>query len=259
MVAILDALRGRMAQREANSLDTIAAGARAAARGEAYDAGAIERALAETGKTLADFEQAIEVARKRLAWLADFDRLAAATAKVRKLEAAAAAEQAKMDAARAAFMERANAIDADLVIHRTACEKGNTARDNLLDPRDVPPGSIGDQYRAAVSEAEAAEAACERAQQEVKEQTERIRSEEQWIKQLTSDDGGPKRIKPSGLPSLGPQPQPDEAQRVQQHRLALARAQRRKAEAEAALVEAEKDTARCRKAVDALIPDVLKS
>lgn len=259
MAALLDALRGRIATRNMNAHDTIAAGARAAARGESYDAGAVERAMAETGTTLADFERAIEVARKRLAWLADFDRLAAATAKMRKLEATAAAEKAKMDAARAAFIERANAIDTDLAIHRTACEKGNMARGNLLDPREVPAGTVGDRYREAVSDRDAADAAVEQAQRDVREHTARIKSEQEWIAQLIDGDDGPKRIRPSAIPSLGPQPQPGESQRVQEHRAALARAQRRKAEADAALVEAEKAAARAHKAVEALIPDVLKS
>lgn len=259
MAALLDALRGRIATREANALDTIAAAARAVARGDAYDAGAVEKAMAETAMTLPDFERAVEVARKRLAWLADFDRLAAATAKVRKLEAAAAAEQAKMEAARAAFIERASAIDADLAIHRTACEKGNTARGYLLDPREVPPGTVGDRYRVAVGEADAAEAALQQAERDVREHAARIKSEQEWIAQLIDGDDGPKRIRPSALPSLGPQPQPGESQRVQEHRAALARAQRRKAEADAALVEAEKVAARAHTAVEALIPEVLKT
>lgn len=259
MAALLDALRGRIATRALTAHDTIAAGARAAARGDSYDAGAVEKAMTETGTTLADFERAVEVARKRLAWLADFDRLAAATAKARKLEAAAATEKAKFEAVRVAFIERANAIDADLAIHRTACDKGNTARGNLLDPREVPAGTVGDRYREAVSEAEAADAAVGQAERDVREHAARIKSEHEWIKQLTEGNGGPKQIKPSALPSLGPRPQPDESERVQQHRAALARAQRRKAEADAALGEAEKAAARAHKTVEALIPDVLKS
>jgi hypothetical protein len=106
MVALLDALRGRVKQREGNALDTIAAAARAAARGETYDVGAIEKALAETRQTPGDFERAVELARKRLAWLADFEKLASATTKVTKLESTAEAEKAKFEAARRAFMER---------------------------------------------------------------------------------------------------------------------------------------------------------
>lgn len=256
MVALLDALRGRMATREANALDAIAAGARAAARGDAYDAGAVEKAMADTGKTLADFEQAVEVASKRRAWLAEFDRLAAATTKVNKLEAAAAAEKQKMEAARAAFIERANAIDAELAVHRLACERGSAARSNLLDPRHVP-GVVGDRYRAAVGEAESADAAVEAAQRAVKEQAERIKSAEGWIAQITNERAA--TVKPDRILTASNNPLPAEPQKLQEHRNALARAQRRKAEAEAALVEAEKVAARCRKAVEALVPEVIKA
>lgn len=256
MAALLDALRGRMATREANALDTIAAGARAAARGETYDAGAVEKAMADTGTTLVDFERAVEVASKRRAWLADFDRLVAATAKVGKLEAAAAAEKAKFEAAHKAFIERANAIDAELAVHRAAQDKGQEARGNLLDPRHVP-GLIGDKYRAAVHDAEEAAAALDRAQRDVREQAARIKSETEWIADLTGEGTGPKQIKPSAL--LGGQAERGESPRVQEHRTFLARAMRRKAEADAALVEAEKVAARCRKAVEALVPEVIKS
>lgn len=259
MQQLLDALRTRLATRDMNAHDTIAAAARAAARGETFDAATLERAMADTGTTLNDFEEAVEVARKRVAWLADFDRLAAATAKVRKLETVAAAEKAKMEAARAAWLERASAIDAELAIHRTACDKGNAARGNLLDPRDVPAGTVGDRYRAAVDERQMADVAVEQARREVREQAARIKSEEEWIAQLTDGGSGPKVIRPSVLPSLGPHPQHGESQRLQEHRAALARAQRRKAEADAALVEAEKTAARAHKTVEAMIPDVLKA
>lgn len=256
MAALLDALRGRIATREANAHDTIAAGARAAARGESYDAGAVERALSETGTTLTDFERAVDLARRRHAWLADFDRLNAATARIKKLETAAAAEKAKMEAARTAFIERASVIDAELKTLRAACDRGNAARDNLLDPREVPPGTVGDKYRAAVNEAQAADVAVATAQREVRELAGRIKSESAWIAQLLNDDGGPPQIKPSALSAQTPAP--PESPRVAEHRLALARAQRRKAEADAALGEAEKAAARAHKTVDALTLEVLK-
>lgn len=256
MPALLEALRGRLATREANALDTIAAGARAAARGESYDAGAVEKALADTGKTLTDFERAVEVASKRLAWLADFDRLAAATAKVNKLEAAATSEKQKMEAARAAFIERANAIDAELAVHRVAREKGTSARSNLLDPRHVP-GLIGDKYRAAISDADAADSAVQSAQSAVREHAARIKSEEGWIKQLTNEQAG--TLKPDRIMRASGNPFPEESYKLQDHRNALASAQRRKAAADADLVEAEKVAARCRKAVEALVPEVIKA
>lgn len=255
MVAILDALRGRVRQRENNALDTIAAAARAAARGETYDVGAIEKALAETRQTTADFEHAVELARKRLAWLADYGKLASATTKVAKLESSAEAEKAKFEAARRAFMEKAESLDADLRTARTLRDKGNQARGQLLDPRVVP-GSIGEKYRDAVAEHEAAVQVLDGARRSLREIVEKVKSEEGWIKQLTADDE--KQLHPDRIMIKSP-PYPGETSKLEQHRLALARAERRRAEAEAQLAEAEKSVDRAARAVESLVGDVLKS
>lgn len=255
MPAILEALRGRMIQREANAIDTVVAGARAAVRGESFDVGSLEKALADTGKTMADFEEIVDQARQRRAWLADFDKLASVTSKVKKLEAAAAAEREKFEAAHAAFIERSNAIDSELAIYRTAKEKGEVARSGLLDPRAVP-GTVGEKYREALAESDAAASAVERARREIREQSERVKSEEGWITQLTGEET--QDIKPVRL-LKGDHPAEAESFRLQDHRLALARAQRRKEAAEAELVEAEKAAAKARKALDAIIPEVLKA
>jgi hypothetical protein len=255
MVAILDALRGRVKQREGNALDTIAAAARAAARGETYDVGAIEKALAETRQTPGDFERAVELARKRLAWLADFEKLASATTKVTKLESTAEAEKAKFEAARRAFMEKADALDADLRTARTLRDKGSQARDQLLDPRDVP-GTIGEKYREAVAEKEAADVMLEGAARDLREIVAKVKSEEGWIKQLTAEDE--KELRPDRIFTKSAKP-PEESYKVEDHRRALARAQRRRAEAEAQLTEAEKIAARAARAVEAIISDVLKA
>jgi hypothetical protein len=255
MVAILDALRGRVKQREGNALDTIAAAARAAARGETYDVGAIEKALVETRHTTADFERAVELARKRLAWLADFEKLASATTKVAKLESTAEAEKAKFEAARRAFMEKADAIDADLRTARIVRDKGAQARSQLLDPRDVP-GVIGEKYREAVAEKEAADVILGDATRALREIVERVKSEEGWIKQLTAADE--KELRPDRILTKSAAP-PQEHYRLEDHRRALARAQRRRAEAEAQLTEAQKVAARATRAVEAMIGDVLKA
>ena len=255
MPAILEALRGRMIQREANALDTVVAGARAAARGESFDVGSLEKALAETATTVDDFEVMVTQARKRRAWLADFDKLTNATAKLKKLEAAATAEHEKFDAIHTAFIERMTAIDSEIATYRTARDNGQTARVNLLEPKNVP-GSIGEKYREAVAESEAAASAVDQARRDIREQTSQIESEEEWITQIVGESA--REITPRGLLK---QPKPVEAEsfRLQERRAALARAQRRKAEAEARLVEAEKAAARARKAVEALIPEVLKA
>lgn len=255
MPALLDALRGRMKQRESNALDTITAGARAAARGESYDVAAIERALTELGKTTGDFEAAVEVARKRVAWLADFDKLAAATTRVSKLEASAAAEQAKFEAARRSFMEKAEALDADLATARKSRERGRDARSNLLDPRGVP-GTIGDKYRAAVAEAEAAEATLGTAQRALREILARVKSEREWIAHLSGESV--KELRPDRILTKSAEPR-GENPKLEEHRLYLARALRRQAEAEAQLTEAEKAAAATARVVDALAGDVLKA
>lgn len=254
MQTILEALRGRMHQRQANAADTISAGARAAARGERHDVAAIEKALLEVGITMADFEEQVERAGQRAAWLSDFDRLTSASAKKKKLEATSEAEQAKFEATRAAFFERASAIDEELRAVAALCEKGNEARQRLLDPREVP-GTLGDKYRQATDEAHAAEVALEAARRAVREQVERIKSEQGWLEQLLGE--GSKEIHPSRISLRDKSPQ--ESPRIEEHRKALARAVRWLAEAEAQLREVEKKEAQARRVVEALVPEVLKS
>ena len=110
MALLIDALRGRLRQREATSIDTVAAAARAAARGESYDVAAIEAALVETRQTATDFEAAVDVARQRQTWLKQFEQLAAAASKADKLEAAIQAEEEKLAEARRAAIARCDAM-----------------------------------------------------------------------------------------------------------------------------------------------------
>ena len=119
--------------------------------------------------TMPQFEALVEQARRRMAWLADFDRLAAATAKLRKVEAAAATERQKFEAMHAAFIDKMTAFDAEAEGHRDTVSRGESARGNLLDP-DMVPGTIGQRYREALAESDAATAAVENAQREVREQ-----------------------------------------------------------------------------------------
>jgi hypothetical protein len=254
MPGLLDALRGRMKQRELNAIDTVAAAARAAARGEGYDVGAIETALIEARLSMDDFEKSVEIAGKRSAWLREFEKLATATNKLTKAEAAIAAEQGRFEEQRRAFMQKAEILDADRAAAQTARDAGQNARGQLLDPRYVP-GTIGEKYRQAVAEAEAAEAAVGEAQRHLREISQRIKSEEEWIVQLV---GQPEKDLLNYLP-LKPRPMAGESFKLEEHRTALARNQRRKAEAEGQLAEAEKAAARTKKAVEALVPEVLKA
>ncbi len=253
MPGLLDALRGRMKQRELNAIDTVAAAARAAARGEAYDVGAIETALIEARLSMDDFEKAVETAGKRSAWLREFEKLANASNKLTKAEAAIAAEQARFEEQRRAFMEKAEALDAERAAAQTARDAGENAKGQLLDPRYVP-GTTGEKYRQAVADADAADEVVAGIRRQLREDIARIKSEEEWIVQLTGENV--KEISP--FPSLLAKPK-YEGFKIEEHRNALARAKRRKAEAEGQLVEAEKAAAKAKKAVEALVPEVLKA
>jgi chromosome segregation ATPase len=254
MPTILEALRGRIQQRQLNALDTVAAGAKAAARGERYDVLSIEKALLEAGMTMADFEKAVERAGERATWLSDFEQLANASAKAKKLEASLEAERSRFEATRAAYFEKAQALESQLREVQAIRDRARAAHDRLLDPREVP-GMAGEKYRRAVAEAEAANAELGQAERAVREQQEKIKSEQGWIQQLLGEDA--KEINPSRI-SLRDE-NPRESPRLEEHRLALTRAERRKAEAEKVLAEAEKRAALARKAVDALVAEVLQA
>ena len=257
MAAILDALRGRMRQREATSVDTIAAAARAAARGESYDVTQIESALVETRQTAADFEAAIDVARQRQTWLKQFEQLAAAASKADKLEAAIQAEEEKLAEARRAAIGRCDAMRAELAIHSSRRDQGRDAREALLRPAGVP-GTIGDQWRSAVEARDAAEVQCGDTKRLLRESREKAKNEEGWIEQIIGE--ADKSLKPSIFDRLaGQKLYGDQANRVEQHTLALKRAQRRIAELEEQLGNDEKTLTRTQKAVDDLAAQVVKA
>lgn len=255
MPTILEALRGRIHQRQLNALDIVAAGAKAASRGERYDVLSIEKALLEAGMTMSDFEAAVDRASKRAAWLADFEQLASATTKAKRLEASLAAEQTKFEAIRTAYFEKAQALESQLRLAQAAKDKARDAHSSLLDPRGVP-GTVGERYRQAVAKAEAADAEVAEARRAVRELQEKIKSELGWIAQIKGEEDA--LVRPSPLPSAAPKAA-QESQRLEQHRLTLARAERRKAEADAALTQAEKRAALAHKAVDALVAEVLQA
>jgi cell fate (sporulation/competence/biofilm development) regulator YlbF (YheA/YmcA/DUF963 family) len=257
MAAILDALRGRMRQRESNAIDAIAAGARAAARGESYDVTQIESALIETRQTAADFEAAVDVARQRQTWLKQFEQLAAAASKSDKLEAAIQAEEEKLAEARRAAIGRCDAMRVELAIHASRRDQGKDAREALLRPAGVP-GTIGDQWRSAIAARDAAEVQRSETQRQLNESRAKFKSEERWIEQIIGEVD--KTIKPNILDRItGQKLYGDQANRVEQHTLALKRAQRRIEEAEAQLAVDEKALTKAQKAVDDLAPQVVRA
>ena len=257
MAAILDSLRSRLRQREATSVDTIAAGARAAARGESYDVTQIESALVETRQTAADFEAAIDVARQRQTWLKQFEQLAAATSKADKLEAAIQAEEEKLAEARRAAIGRCDAMRAELAIHASRRDQGKDAREALLRPAGVP-GTIGDQWRSAVDARDAAEIQRDGTQRQLRASRSKFKTEEGWIEQIIGE--ADKTLTMTIFDRIaGRKLSGDQANRVEQHALALKRAQRRMTELEEQLGNDEKTLTRTQKAVDDLAAQVVKA
>lgn len=154
MPAILDVLRGRLRERELHSLDHVAEAARAAAAGKSYDLAALEAALAAQKMTLADFEKAIEGARRRALWLTQFDGLNAAISREKKLEAAIRSEEEKLEEHRLAVVARLRKVGEELSLATAARNAGEQARGQLLDPANVP-GTIGIRYREAIEDRDA--------------------------------------------------------------------------------------------------------
>jgi chromosome segregation ATPase len=219
--------------------------------------GALEAALREAGQTITDFEKAVDTARQRAVWLKQFDGLATATNRTAKLQSAIEAEEAKFDEMRQAMIARCDKVRAELAVVTANREAGERAKHELLNPASVP-GTIGVKWREAVAAREQAEQAVEATQSELREASERVRSEERWIEQLT---GG--TVKTFTLPKLLKTDEdrsvPVDNSKVEEHRKALARAHRRKDEAEANLKAAEQAAAKAKKAVDDLTPEVVKA
>lgn len=255
MAALLDALRGRARQRDANAVDVIANAARAAAASKTYDVAALEQALHDKGMSIADFESAVALARQRAIWLSHFEQLNAASNRAAKIEAMIQAEENKLEEMRQAMIAKCGKLREELAVVETNRSAGQKARESLLTGSNVP-GSIGQRYRDALDASHAAEVAADEARSAVREQAEKIGAAERWIASLTGDTN---MIKPDRQMTPGGKPTPAESRELQEHRTALARAQRRKSEADSVLADAEKAAAVARKAVETLIADVLKA
>ena len=155
MPMIFDVLRSRAQSAEATALDTIAAAARAVAAGGTADVNAVEAALAVVGKKPDDFEAAVALARRRAEWLIAADRVTSATSKIKKCETALHAEAEKFFQARDAYAEKAQVLQYELDEANQMLRDGATARERLLDPKNVP-GGIAATYEEAFREAKQA-------------------------------------------------------------------------------------------------------
>ena len=194
MPMIFDVLRTRARSAEATALDTIAAAARAVAAGGTADVNAVEAALAVIGKKPDDFEAAVALARRRAEWLIAADRVTSATSKIKKCETALHAEAEKFFQARDAYAEKAQVLQYELDEANQAIRDGATARERLLDPRNVP-GGIAAEYAEAVAQARAAESARNNAEGQLKEIAGKLSSAADWVKRISGE--APEDIDPS--------------------------------------------------------------
>ena len=191
---ITDVLRSRARSAEATALDTIAAAARAVASGGNGNVDAVEAALATIGKEPADFEAAVALARRRAEWLALVDKLPSAKSNLGKVESALQIEGEKFLAAQTTYAEKATVLRFELEEANAAIRDGTTARDRLLDPKNVP-GGIAAEYAEAVAQARAAESARNNAEGQLKEIAGKLSSAADWVKRISGE--APEDIDPA--------------------------------------------------------------
>ena len=256
---ITDLLRSRARSAEATALDTIAAAARAVASGGTGNVDAVEAALATIGKQPADFDAAVALARRRAEWLALVDKLPSARSNLGKAEAALEIEGEKFLAAQDAYAGKANVLRFELEEANAAIREGTTARDRLLDPKNVP-GGIAADYAEAVAQSRAAEDARNTAESQLKEVDGKLSSAADKVQRISGQK--PEEIDPSTWKA--PEGEPD-WQRDGHHgdlesKLRRWREIGREREAiREALATATKDFATWKKKRDGMAQGVLKS
>lgn len=135
---VLELLRTRMRARKTTAEENLFSAANRLASGETIDHAAVESALVETGRTVEQFEELCDIARRRRALKADMDRGAAAQAKRDKSQATADRERAQFEKIHTAWMERAAELDAEIANHAGIVARAEAARGQLLDARNLP-------------------------------------------------------------------------------------------------------------------------
>jgi hypothetical protein len=142
----------------------------------------------------ADFEAAVGLARQRAEWLALVDKLPSAKSNLGKAETALQIEGEKFLAAQDSYAGKANVLRFELEEANAAIRDGTTARERLLDPKNVP-GAIAAEYAEAVSQARAAESARHSAEVRLNEIDGKLSAVVDSIKKLSGQE--PEEIDPS--------------------------------------------------------------
>ncbi len=194
MTSTIQALRGREQKTEREALEQIAVAARTVAAGGTTDLETVSSALATLGKSSADFEAAVALARRRAEWLALVDKLPSAKSNLGKVETALQIEGEKFLAAQDTYAEKATVLRFELEEANAAIRSGTEARERLLDPKNVP-GGIAADYAEAVAQARAAESARDNAEGQLKEIAGKLSSAADWIKRISGE--APEEIDPA--------------------------------------------------------------
>jgi len=193
MPGIFDAIRGQIAKRRLAADDQVLAAARAASTDQAVDPEALEAAMFASGTTLDQFEQLVELCRKRAGWLADFDGMKAAGSRQAKAEAALKNETIRFEEARRLALDKIAKLERETAEARTTYDRAKAGRDNLLEYKNVP-GGIGERYRAAIDQREQADGEVRRLRNAITRMRDNERAANQTIKGLTQQVA--KTIKP---------------------------------------------------------------
>ena len=194
MTSTIEALRGREQKAEREALEQIAVAARTVAAGGTTDLETVSTALATLGRSSPDFEAAVGLARQRAEWLALVDKLPSAKSQLGKVETALQIEGEKFLAAQTTYADKATVLRFELEEANAAIRDGTTARDRLLDPKNVP-GGIAAEYAEAVAQARAAESARHRAETQLGEIAGKLSAVVDSIKKLSGQE--PEEIDPS--------------------------------------------------------------
>ena len=222
MAQILEMLRSRMTARRETNAETLVAAARRIAAGENVDPTAVESALVAEGKSVDDFEAAVELARRRLTWHAARDKGPAAISDRDKLTAELDAAHAAFEKVQTAWIEKSRRLSQQIDAAIAIVQAANDATDKLTAPANIS-GPLADRLRKADEDHAEALQMVDAIRRELREAKSRAKDEGEWVAHKTAYN--------NGVSSL------------EEHQRLLKRAERRVAELEAALPPAEKAVA----------------
>jgi hypothetical protein len=145
---IFETLQARFVQRKRNAHDTLVSAARRLAADETVDAAGVEAALAETGTTVDEFREMVDLQRRRNGWAADLAKRPAAQARHDKALAALEVERAAFAKLQAAHNDKVGRLSGELREAEAVVRAGDEATGKLRDPEHLA-GTLADDLRAA--------------------------------------------------------------------------------------------------------------